>query len=396
MRRVRRPTPRTPPIADEKVDLVLWHWQDKRLQSQQEVQEAARPLVQLPGRVPRAAEEVHPARRRGRAHGERRAEGAMGDRHRRPRVRAHGQPRRPALPGRLRRSTWRPASASSRSSACAGSTARRPTASRSSTTRTATTTSTRWRPGRRATSPRACRRRSSTPKTTTTSSSRRPASIGWTSDSASVLLTDNWDIWQVPVDGGTAVNLTVNGRKDAIRYQHRFALEPPQERDKASTSRSRSTSRAYGEWTKKAGIARLEPGQARRADADWGDAAFGRLIKAQGRRRFIYTRATGDRAGRLLRHRRELRARATRLTDSGRRSAAYTWTAGIDARQLHERQGRQAAGGAVPAGRLREGQGVSDDRQHLREAVADREHVRESDARTASTARSTPATATRC
>ena len=28
------------PNADEKVDLVLWHWQDKRLQSQQEVQES--------------------------------------------------------------------------------------------------------------------------------------------------------------------------------------------------------------------------------------------------------------------------------------------------------------------------------------------------------------------
>ena len=30
-------------------------------------------------------------------------------------------------------------------------------------------------------------------------------SIGWTRDSASVLLTDNWDIWQVPVNGGSAV-----------------------------------------------------------------------------------------------------------------------------------------------------------------------------------------------
>ncbi len=41
--------------------------------------------------------------------------------------------------------------------------------------------------------------------------------IGWASDSKSVLLHDNWDIWHVPVDGGQAVNLTVNGRKDQIR-----------------------------------------------------------------------------------------------------------------------------------------------------------------------------------
>ena len=46
-----------------------------------------------------------------------------------------------------------------------------------------------------------------------------------------MLLTDAWDIWQVPVEGGAAVNLTVNGKKDAIRYQRRFALEPRDERD---------------------------------------------------------------------------------------------------------------------------------------------------------------------
>ena len=61
-----------------------------------------RPLVQLPGRVPRAAEDVHPARRRRPSHGDPRAEAAVRDRSGRPRVRAHRQPRRPALPGHLR------------------------------------------------------------------------------------------------------------------------------------------------------------------------------------------------------------------------------------------------------------------------------------------------------
>jgi hypothetical protein len=55
--------------------------------------------------------------------------------------------------------------------------------------------------------------------------------IGWTRDSKWVLLHDNWDVWQIPVTSGTPVNLTVNGRKDAIRYQRRFPIEPPEDRD---------------------------------------------------------------------------------------------------------------------------------------------------------------------
>ena len=88
---------------------------------------------------------------------------------------------------------------------------------------------------------------------------RPPAGvIGWASDSKSVLLHDNWNVWQVPVAAGTAVNLTVNGKAEAIRYQNRFALERPQDRDKGIDLSKPLYFRAYGEWTKKAGIARVD------------------------------------------------------------------------------------------------------------------------------------------
>ena len=46
------------------------------------------------------------------------------------------------------------------------------------------------------------------------------SALGWTSDNAYVLISDRWDIWKVPVAAGQpAVNLTVNGKKDKIRYQ---------------------------------------------------------------------------------------------------------------------------------------------------------------------------------
>jgi len=50
--------------------------------------------------------------------------------------------------------------------------------------------------------------------------------IDWTKDGVSILLSDGWDIWNVPVHGGKGVNLTVNGQKDQIRYRSRFMLDP--------------------------------------------------------------------------------------------------------------------------------------------------------------------------
>ncbi len=51
--------------------------------------------------------------------------------------------------------------------------------------------------------------------------------VGWTSDSASLLLSDDWDVWRVPVDATVkAVNLTVNGKKDSIRYLGRVRIDP--------------------------------------------------------------------------------------------------------------------------------------------------------------------------
>ena len=40
--------------------------------------------------------------------------------------------------------------------------------------------------------------------------------MGWAKDGGSVLISDRWDIWRVPVEGGGFVNLTVNGRKQAV------------------------------------------------------------------------------------------------------------------------------------------------------------------------------------
>ena len=219
--------------------------------------------------------------------------------------------------------------------------------------------------------------------------------IGWASDSQSVLLHDNWDVWQVPVDAGTAVNLTQTGRKDQVRFQRRFALEPIADRAKGIDLAKPLYFAAYGEWTKKAGIARVSPGKPGAELLMWDDAAFGTVMKPEQAERLIFAKATATDPSDFYVSDLTMKE-PRRLTDQRPQVAHVCVDGRLDADQLHERQGGQAAGGAVPARRLREGQEVPDDREHLREDVAGREPVRESRRRTASTARSTPATATPC
>jgi dipeptidyl aminopeptidase/acylaminoacyl peptidase len=151
--------------------------------------------------------------------------------------------------------------------------------------------------------------------------------IGWAKDSKSVLLHDNWDIWQVPVSGGAGVNLSVNGRKDQIRYQRRYALEPPEERNDGIDMTKPQYFAAYGEWTKKSGIARLDPGKPGMEMLGWADASVGGLMKPKNADVLIYTRSTALEPNDYYLTDSTFK-QITRLTDQRPRLSEYAWTEG--------------------------------------------------------------------
>lgn len=112
---------------------------------------------------------------------------------------------------------------------------------------------------------------------------------GFSSDSRFVVLNDGYDVWQVPVAQGTAVNLTVNGTKDGIRYRNRFVLDP----DERGIDLSKPLHvDVYGEWTKKNGFGRIEPGKPGVKNLTWEDASFGRLMKARKADVIVYSKET--------------------------------------------------------------------------------------------------------
>jgi dienelactone hydrolase len=113
--------------------------------------------------------------------------------------------------------------------------------------------------------------------------------MGWSKDGAFVVLSDNWDVWKVPVHGGPAVNLTENGKKDAIRYRLRIALDPEEKGIDLSAPLYFSL---QSEWTKKAGVGRVDPGKPGVTRLLWDDAEFSSVQKARRADIFVYTRET--------------------------------------------------------------------------------------------------------
>ena len=115
--------------------------------------------------------------------------------------------------------------------------------------------------------------------------------FGWVKDGQSVLLYDNWDVWNVPVHGGKGVNLTANGKKEAIRYRKRFQLDPDEKGIDISGS---VYFEAFGEWTKKSGIARIDSGKPGAKIFFWDDALYSRFLKAERSDTYLYSRETFD------------------------------------------------------------------------------------------------------
>jgi dipeptidyl aminopeptidase/acylaminoacyl peptidase len=136
------------------------------------------------------------------------------------------------------------------------------------------------------------------------------AVLGWSKDGNSVLVSDGFDVWKIPVNGGgSAVNLTVNGKKDQIRYQRLYAFEQTRGAGAPAGGRGGRGGRGgsafadgidlsqplyfatYGEHTKKQGISKVDPNKPGAQSLVFEDANFA-YQKAKDADVYVYTRQT--------------------------------------------------------------------------------------------------------
>jgi dipeptidyl aminopeptidase/acylaminoacyl peptidase len=149
--------------------------------------------------------------------------------------------------------------------------------------------------------------------------------VGWTADNANVLISDRWDVWKVPVAGGAPVNLTLNGKKDQIRYQGRLRIDP-EERGIDLTKPQYFA--IMHELTKKSGYALLEPGSTTGLKVLlMEDAGISQLTKAEKADVWIYRRETPTQATQVFVTSSTL-ANGRKIVDTAKEADPYLWSSG--------------------------------------------------------------------
>lgn len=149
------------------------------------------------------------------------------------------------------------------------------------------------------------------------------SSLGWTSDSRAVLLSDGWDIWRVSAGGDEHTNLTRDGRTEKIQYGRPLRYARNQEGWDLSQPLYLE---AYGDRTKKQGIVRLTSNGSRIERLVFDDAWF-TVRRARDTETFVFTRET------FLEFPDVWTAEGSfenpiRLTDLNPQQADYAWSAG--------------------------------------------------------------------
>jgi dipeptidyl aminopeptidase/acylaminoacyl peptidase len=113
---------------------------------------------------------------------------------------------------------------------------------------------------------------------------------GWTKDDASVILEDEFDLWQVAPDGSKATRLT-DGSADQIRHRY---VKLDRDEEFIDTEKPLYLS-LFGVWSKKSGYAKLTlsaSGTPAEEHLIWADKSVNRLAKAKDADVYGYTSET--------------------------------------------------------------------------------------------------------
>jgi dipeptidyl aminopeptidase/acylaminoacyl peptidase len=148
--------------------------------------------------------------------------------------------------------------------------------------------------------------------------------MGWSKDSTAIWVSDGWDVWQLSVTGAPAINRTVDGKKDQLRYRARFVLDPEEKGIDISKPQMLGF---YGEWSKKTGILKLDPAANGGAKLLNVDAEVTSLKKAKKAETFTYRKETSNEypdvyvADATLQN-------GKKLTDANPQQAKFAWSSG--------------------------------------------------------------------
>lgn len=185
---------------------------------------------------------------------------------------------------------------------------------------------------------------------------------GWVKGGNAVLLYDKFDIWQIPLTGGSAVNLT-NGIGKAQNIQFRVVRfgagggrggrggrggGAAGGDDEGVDLSKPLTLSAYGDLTKKSGYWTVSAGQAPKP-LIWADKSIGGVQKAEGADRVVFTQQSFTEFPDLWTSKSDF-AEPTKVSDANPQIAEYAWGRRILVDYVNSKGRKMQATVTLPAG----------------------------------------------
>jgi dipeptidyl aminopeptidase/acylaminoacyl peptidase len=150
--------------------------------------------------------------------------------------------------------------------------------------------------------------------------------LGWSSDSKYALLMDNYDLWKVSADGKSAVSLSDNWKKQQTMVSGKMRIYV----DEKGTDLSKDQYfGVFNAENKKAGIALLPAGKNKMEVLFMDDNTYGSFTKAESGKVFAYTKSNAQQSPVYFASANANLTAAKQVNTNTPDQVKYAWTSGV-------------------------------------------------------------------
>ncbi len=150
--------------------------------------------------------------------------------------------------------------------------------------------------------------------------------FGWSEDSKYALIRDNYDLWRISADGKQAVSLSSNWKQRKIMINNAYRIYPD---DKAIDLKKTQYFAVFNDANKQAGIAILDAGKTDLRILFLDDHGYGGFRKAEDAPRYTYTKENSVKSPELFVSTAANLSSAKSLTTNTPDQEKYAWSTGV-------------------------------------------------------------------
>ena len=150
--------------------------------------------------------------------------------------------------------------------------------------------------------------------------------FGWSEDSKYALIRDNYDLWRISADGKQAAALSGNWKQREIQVNNAYRIYPD---DKAIDLKKTQYFTVFNDANKQSGIAVLDAGKTDLRLLFLDDHLYGGFRKAEDASVFAYTKENSVKSPELLVSTATDLGNTNQLTENTPDQEKYAWSAGV-------------------------------------------------------------------